>query len=300
MKGFFELREELEHLDEGKLSGSIKTEMNKMQDWWNEENTKSKGALLKSGLLPILMPPFDRLFKKGVVVMGINPGNGKDWEKKRTEYVNNFKNGQAPDAFDWETKTWITAGHIEHKGSHTVTTDRGKISDSPHIFDPKVDISSNSNYVKGAKRMMKDLGLNGLSSKMMWCNMIPFPSKKVGSFGKHEKELYKMSVSWVRSFLKLTKPSLLFVPMSVFTMLDEYHGMSYNDESEEIRKSSNGKRFYQAGIMPDGTPVVGFTHWSTASVGGPSNPNWDEENIIYIKKDLERMLGVKAPRVSRK
>jgi hypothetical protein len=295
MKDFFQYREELL---EGKLSGSIKTEMNKMQNWWNEENTKSNGALLKSGLFPIVMPPFDRLFKRGVVVMGINPGNGKGWDKKRTEYVNNFKNGQAPTAFDWETKTWITAGHIGHKNARTGNGERGKISDSPYIFDPKVDISSNSNYVKGAKKMMKDLGLNGLSSKMMWCNMIPFPSKKIGSFGKHKEELYKMSVPWVRSFLKLTKPNLVFVPMAVFDMLGDYHGMSHDNESEEILKSSNSHRFYQAGMMPDGTPVVGFSHWSTASVGGPSNPNWDEENVIAIKKDLERMLGVSAPRVS--
>ena len=288
---FFKYRSQLE---EGKLSGSIKTEMNRMQDWYNAENAKGNGALLKSGLLPIVRPPFDRVFKGGVLVMGINPGNGKGLDKKRADFIKTFENGKAPTAYDWETKTWVTGGMIstQTKGDGP----RGKISDNYFVFDPNVDLKMNNNFVKGARNMFSDLGLKGLSSKMMWTNMIPFPSKKIGSFGKHEQALYNMSVPWVKSFLKLSKPAMIFCPMSVFDKLSDHHGMSHDDKSEEILKTSNSHRFYQAGIMPDGTPVVGVAHWSTASVGGPNNPNWDEENIIAIKKDIERMLGVKAPR----
>lgn len=318
MKDFFELREEFAQINEANMSGGIKAELNKLQQWWNENHVsmglydpKDK-AKKKSQLFPILYPPFDVIRSGGILVLGYNPGGAGGRVDEFIAAVEKSKkehNG-IPPVYDKQKGGWYHVYAYDDIKGGVTTGKKGQYSKRYTKKGPKGEeklskFNTKHWHGKGNRpaslselgafqfnaslnTMFDDLGLSSYRKKMMHSNWIPFNS--VNDSFKSKGAVERVSTPWVEALIKTSKPKLIVCPTKIFKLFQKHMGMKVDKKSLQIRKESNSHLFYASGVLPNGVNVVSFSHWSSSQVGGPKNPNWNEKNIKAIKKDIQRML----------
>ena len=304
MKDFFHYRESLL---ESSLPGSIKGELNKLQQWY-DDNAMDMGFVSKKDpssvkVFPILERPFDLIKRGGILVLGYNPGAGNnagELYKKAIEKVRERDNaGKLPLVFDKEKGGWHYILTQERDGTAEVGVRKTQEEIKFSHFNTdkwyaggnrgfKLHSKGSFNYYRAMNKMLDDLGMKASRSKLMAANYIPFPSSNVKALGKGKQTLIDISTPWVRQFIKVSSPSIIFCPLEVFDILDEKIGI------DTSKRNLNAKGLYRSGTLRDstGAPVVAFAHWTGSQSGGPTKKSWNEKSIGLIQRDIKRMLGV--------
>lgn len=295
------------------MPGGIRDELNKLQAWWSA-NAGPKGFLdqadagkgTKYSLMPILEPPFDMIRSGGILVLGYNPGagGGVEFLKKLVADVRKQDDaGNMPLLYDKSKGGWHYTRDLR-RGTDNIRRKRyekrgedikiSALNSSDWLSRKSVNKNLHKKgsfpYHRAFNKMLDDLGLESYRERTMTTNFIPFNSKKDNI--PYKREVEKVSAPWVKAFIKASKPKIIFCPMKTYDLTMKLLGGKSDSRSKQIRKLSNNHRFYEAGILADGTPIVGFAHWSQSSVGGPSNPNWTEENVEAMSKDIKRLMKI--------
>jgi hypothetical protein len=302
MKDFFQY---LDTLEESTLPGSVRGELNKLQQWY-DDNAIDKGLMSKKDpsdvkIYPILERPFDQIKKGGILVLGINPGAGNNAGKLFADAIKKVrakdKAGRLPLVFDKAKGGWHYIITNERDGTAQVGIRKKNDDIKFSHFNTdqwyaaknrgfKLHSKGSYNYYRAFNKMLDDLGMEEERPSLMQANWIPFPSvntKKEVMSGGLKNELYRISTPWVESLIKVSKPKLIVCPLEVFDKLGKNIGIS-----RENRLSVKGQ--YRSGRLKNDaqTPVVGFVHW-TGFGALPTKSAW-KKNIEAYKADIQELM----------
>lgn len=303
MKDFFQY---LDTLEESTLPGSVKGELNKLQQWY-DDNAVDKGFMSEKDpsdvkIYPILERPFDQIKKGGILVLGINPGTGNNAGKLFNAAIKKVrakdKAGRLPLVFDKAKGGWHYIITNERDGTAQVGIRKKNDDIKFSHFNTdqwyaagnrgfKLHSKGSYNYYRAFNKMLDDLGMEEERPSLMQANWIPFASanttKEVMS-GSLKNQLFRISAPWVESLIKVSKPKLIVCPLGVFNKLEDNFGMSIDE-----RLSVSG--LYRSGRLNDSrkTPVVGFAHWTGHLSGGPTKKSW-KKNIEAYKADIQELM----------
>ena len=222
------------------MSGGIKAELNKLQQWWNE-NHVSKGlydpkdnSKKKSQLLPILYPPFDVIRSGGILVLGYNPGGagGKINEFIAAVEKSKKEHNGIPPVYDKKKGGWYHVYAYDDIKGGVTTGKTGKYSKRYKKRGPKGEERLSKfntkqwhgkdkksaglsdlgafNFNAAFNKMLEDMELSNWRGKLMHANFIPFNSVNVKAIPtKHKPEIEKLSAEWVKALIRTSKPSMI-------------------------------------------------------------------------------------------
>ena len=253
VKDFFEYRQELQEAK----GGGIKSELNKLQQWW-DENALDLGFMdpvspRKVQLFPILSPPFDMISSGGILVMGYNPGAGANGERTFEDAVaaarKEDKAGKLPLLYDKKKGGWyyiISRRNDDGSASDKPVLGRRRKRYNKRGEDIKLSVFNSEDwlsqkgvnknmhthgsfpYHRAFNKMLDDLELGHMREKVMASNFIPFNSTNDSFPNKGKVE--KACVPWVQAFIKSSGPSVIFTTTTIYKKMKTYLGVTDNCE----------------------------------------------------------------------
>ena len=258
--------------------------LNNLQNYWNANAEHFMDQ--SNPLYPMFSRPFDRIIKKGVLVIGINPGAGKGDGDKRREIYDIFK-GEQPPIFNNRTRTWRNIDHDridkDNRGGKeknvrfsTFSTDEWKKRGGGH-----------AKFQKEFSKILIKIDEKKLAGKIMMSNIVPFPSNTPTSFRGKEKELMQLGFAWIDELISVSKPKVILtagnapwnklkkermtrvVPESTIKAIKRGTGEEQN--VDVIRVGFIGK-----------IPVIGFHHPSIGA-GQSGSINFEGEQLEKIQ-----------------
>lgn len=286
MKDFFQLREELQQLNESGMTDAL----NDLQDFWN---MNAKQFMNQSNpLFPMFARPYDRIVTGGVMIVGINPGSAGPANAQRKELYKVFS-GKQPPVWDKEKRRWrqVDVGRGFADGDKNQRKEKKlRFSQLTPEFEKRGGSTQNK-YTKGWRNLLKALDREDLASKIMMTNLVPFPSTGKKSFpkGAQGQKMMELSYKWLREYIKVAKPSVVIVAgtdgwkaikpmMSSEVSTSEISAISKTGSETNSRGGKIGS-ILKVGKLQDGTPVLNFMHPSSQS-GQPTGPTYKDPNKL--------------------
>ena len=287
MKDFFELREEVQQLNESAMTDAL----NDLQDYWNANAEHFMDQT--DPLYPMFSRPFDRIIKNGVLVIAINPGSGKgDKDKRRA--VSDIFTGEQPPIFNNRTRTWRNIDFDRIDKDNRGGQEKNVRFSTFDADEWKKRGGGTAKFQKEFSKILMKIDEKKLASKIMMSNIVPFPSNTPTSFRGKEKELMELGFAWIDQLIKVSKPKVILT--------------AGNAPWNKLKKERMTKVVPEATIKAikrdDGTPlkidivrvgfigkvpVIGFHHPSIGA-GQSSSINFEGDQLEKIQAVFKKYV----------